>query len=82
MAGFRFRQRNHSRRLARDRGSRYFIPGGLTPLLYAARDGRLEPAKILVAAGAKLEQADPNGITPLLMAISNNHDGRRALSDR
>ena len=24
-----------------DRGSRYFIPGGLSPLLYAARDGRL-----------------------------------------
>lgn len=59
--------------LPEDRGSRYFTPGGLTPLLYAARDGRLEPAKILLAAGAKLEQTDPNGITPLLMAISNNH---------
>jgi len=59
--------------LPADRGSRYFIPGGLTPLLYAARDGRLEPAKILVAAGANLEQKDPNDITPLVMAISNNH---------
>jgi ankyrin repeat protein len=59
--------------LPEDRGSRYFTPGGLTPLLYAARDGRLEPAKILLAAGAKLEQTDPNGITPLLMSISNNH---------
>ncbi|PYS43557.1 MAG: hypothetical protein DMG14_00505, partial [Acidobacteria bacterium] len=59
--------------LPADRGSRYFIPGGLTPLLYAARDGRLEPAKILVAAGANLEQKDPNDITPLIMAISNNH---------
>jgi ankyrin repeat protein len=55
-----------------ERGSRYFIPGGLTPLLYAARDGRLEALKILVDAGAKLEMTDPNGITPLLMAISNN----------
>jgi ankyrin repeat protein len=55
-----------------ERGSRYFIPGGLTPLLYAARDGRLEAAKILVDAGAKLELTDPNGITPLLIAISNN----------
>jgi ankyrin repeat protein len=59
--------------LPEDRGSRYFIPGGLTPLLYAARDGRIESAKILVSAGADLEQADPNGITPLIMAISNNH---------
>jgi uncharacterized protein len=57
-----------------ERGSRYLTPGGLTPLLYAARDGRLESARILVRAGATLEQADANGITPLLMAIANNHD--------
>jgi ankyrin repeat protein len=55
-----------------ERGSRYFIPGGLTPLLYAVRDGRLEAAKILAEAGADLEKTDPNGITPLLLAISNN----------
>ena len=55
-----------------ERGSRYFIPGGLTPLLYAARDGRLESAKVLINAGADLEKADPNGITPLLMAIADN----------
>jgi ankyrin repeat protein len=56
-----------------ERGSRYFIPGGLTPLLYATRDGRLEAVKILVQAGADIEHTDPNGITPLIMAISNNH---------
>jgi len=55
-----------------ERGSRYFIPGALTPLLYAARDGRLEAAKILLTAGADREKADANGITPLLMAISSN----------
>jgi ankyrin repeat protein len=55
-----------------ERGSRYFIPGGLTPLLYAARDGRTEAAKILVDAGADIEAVDPNGITPLLMAIADN----------
>ncbi|PYS26035.1 MAG: hypothetical protein DMG11_21430 [Acidobacteria bacterium] len=37
-----------------DRGSRYTIPGALTPLLYAARDGRLEAARILVAAKANV----------------------------
>jgi len=56
-----------------DRGSRFLIPGAMTPLLYAARDGRIETAKILIAAGAEIEHADANGITPLLMAITNNH---------
>ena len=56
-----------------ERGSRYLIPGGMTPLLYAARDGRLESARLLVAAGADVNQTDPNGVTPLLMAITNNH---------
>jgi uncharacterized protein len=54
-----------------DRGMRSPIPGGMTPLLYAARDGRLEAAHLLVGAGASLELADANGITPLLMAINN-----------
>jgi ankyrin repeat protein len=66
-----------------DRGSRFLIPGAMTPLLYAARDGRVESAKILIAAGAELERADANGITPLLMAITNDHvDMARYLIDR
>jgi uncharacterized protein len=48
-------------------------PGGMTPLLYAARDGRLDIARLLVAAKADVQQADVNGITPLLMSITNNH---------
>lgn len=66
-----------------DRGSRYLIPGAMTPLLYAARDGRIDSAKILLAAGAEIDHADANGITPLLMAITNNHvDMARFLIDR
>ena len=54
----------------------------LSPLLFAARDGRLETARILVSAGADVNQADANGITPLVMAISNNHvDVARFLMD-
>jgi ankyrin repeat protein len=50
--------------------------------LYAARDGRLEPARLLLAAGADVNQTDANGITPLLMAITNNHvDVARLLID-
>ena len=48
-------------------------PGGMTPLLYAARDGRTDIARILIAAKVDVQQADVNGITPLLMAITNNH---------
>src|SRR5947207_1725259 len=56
-----------------DRGARFLIPGAMTPLLYAARDGRIESAKTLIAAGADIEHTDANGITPLLMAITNDH---------
>lgn len=54
------------------RGSRQPIPGSLSPLLYAARDGRLEAAKLLLAAKAEINQTDANAITPLIMAIVNN----------
>jgi ankyrin len=56
-----------------DRGLRPFVPGGLSPLLYAARDGRLDIVQTLVAAKADVNQVDANGITALIDAISNNH---------
>jgi uncharacterized protein len=56
-----------------DRGRRAEAKGGMTPLLYAARDGRLAAARRLVAAGADIELADANGIRPLLMAVLNNN---------
>jgi uncharacterized protein len=64
------------------RGSRQPIPGSLSPLLYAARDGRLDIARILVAAKADINQTDANAITPLIMAIVNNRlDVARFLID-
>jgi uncharacterized protein len=47
--------------------------GGLTPLLYAARQGCLECVKSLVAAKADLDMTDPEGVTPLIVAINNFH---------
>jgi ankyrin repeat protein len=65
------------------RGSRGPITGGMTPLLYAARDGRLDVARALLDAHADIESSDPNGITPLLSAITNNHPAlARFLIDR
>ena len=65
------------------RGSRAPIPGAMSALLYATRDGRLDTTRILLTAGADIEQTDANGITPLLSAITNNHpDVARFLIDR
>jgi ankyrin repeat protein len=47
--------------------------GGFTPLLYAAREGCVECAQYLVAAGADLNLEDPERITPLNMALLNLH---------
>ena len=64
------------------RGSRQPIPGSLSPLLYAARDGRLDIARVLVAAKADVNQTDANAITPLISAIVNNRiDVARFLID-
>jgi ankyrin len=65
------------------RGSRQPIPGGMAPLLYAARDGRMETARMLLDAGADVNQRDANDIPSLIIAITNNHpDVARLLIDR
>jgi ankyrin repeat protein len=45
--------------------------GGLTPLLYAAREGCTECVRLLIDAGADLNKTDPEAVTPLLMANLN-----------
>jgi uncharacterized protein len=47
--------------------------GGLTALLYAAREGCLECVRNLIEGGADPDVPDPDGITPLIMAIQNVH---------
>jgi len=65
-----------------ERGAQDATPGAMTALLYAARDGRLDTAKLLVEAKADVNQTDGNGITPLLIAIANAHfDVARFLLD-
>lgn len=56
-----------------DRGRRDPIPGAMTALLYAARHNHTEVAGILLDGGADINQAEANGIFPLLMAISNDN---------
>jgi ankyrin repeat protein len=50
-----------------------FPKGGWSALMYAARQGGVETSRRLAEAGADLNQAGPDGITPLLLAIINAH---------
>jgi uncharacterized protein len=47
--------------------------GGLNAMTFAAREGDLESAKLLVAAGADINQTTEYGWTPLLTATNNRH---------
>jgi ankyrin repeat protein len=53
------------------RGKRFPAGGSKTALLYAARDGHLDVARLLLEHGASLDLADGNGVTPLISAIIN-----------
>jgi uncharacterized protein len=47
--------------------------GGLTPLIFAARQNCLECARLLLDAGADINQTSKYGWTPLLTATQNRH---------
>jgi ankyrin repeat protein len=48
--------------------------GGLTPLLFAVREGNMETVKVLLAAGAPIGQSSEGDHTsPMLMAAINGH---------
>lgn len=51
-----------------------YFRGGMTPLLFAARQGAIESAQVLLAAGADINLGEPEfGFTPLLDALYNDH---------
>ena len=47
--------------------------GGLTALMFAARQGASEGARALIEAGAPMNSTDPDGTTALNIAIINAH---------
>jgi ankyrin repeat protein len=63
------------------------VPSGFTPLLFAVRDGRSDVVRVLLKAGADVNETvpvegrrrgyggrlPPAGATPLLMAVTNGH---------
>ena len=47
--------------------------GGLTPLLFASRQGHTASVKALIAGGAAINATSADGTTPLLIATINGH---------
>jgi ankyrin repeat protein len=47
--------------------------GGLTPLVFAAREGHMDVAKALLDGGAPVNETTNYGWTPLLTAVNNRH---------
>jgi ankyrin repeat protein len=63
--------------------AQYRPVGGLTALLYATRDGCYECVEALIGAGADVNVPTPEGVTPLMVALDNDHnDVARLLLDR
>lgn len=62
---------NWERQVTAEPRMKILPPGGMTPLLYAAREGCTACVAALIKAGAQLNKADPDGVTPLVMAGLN-----------
>ncbi|HEY7335655.1 MAG TPA: ankyrin repeat domain-containing protein [Bryobacteraceae bacterium] len=48
-------------------------PGGMTAMLFSAREGCMDCVKALLEKGAKIDLPDPEGVTPLISSIFNAH---------
>jgi ankyrin repeat protein len=63
--------------------AQYRPVGGLTALLYAARSGCLDCVEAMIGAGANVNTPTPEGVTPLMIALDNDHyDVAKLLLDR
>jgi ankyrin repeat protein len=62
---------NWERQVSAEPRMKILPAGGLTPLLYAAREGCTECVRLLIEAGADLNKTDPENVSPLVMAGLN-----------
>lgn len=61
------------RQVSAERRRMYRPIGGLTALMYAARQGCVECARALVEGGADPDLSNPRNVVPLLVALENLH---------
>ena len=59
--------------------AQYRPVGGLTALLYAARNGCAGCVEALIGAGADVNVPTPEGVTPLMVSLDNDHNDVAAL---
>jgi uncharacterized protein len=52
---------------------KWLPPGGLTAMLFAAREGCVDCVKVLASSGADVNAIDPDSHTPLVLALMNGH---------
>ncbi len=65
--------RDWQRRVTAEGRPKDMYRGGLTPLLFAAREGCVDCLKVLLEKGADIDLPDPDGATALIMALLNYH---------
>jgi ankyrin repeat protein len=61
------------RQITSEPRDKWLPPGGLTPLLFAARENCLACLPVLIEAGADLSATTPDGISAVVMALINGH---------
>jgi ankyrin repeat protein len=65
--------RDWQRRVTAEGRPKDMARGGLTPLLFAAREGCIDCIKVLLDKGADIDLPDPDGGTALILALLNYH---------
>ncbi len=65
--------RDWERRMTAEERPKDLNRGGMSALMFAARDGSMDAVRALLAAGAKVDFTDPDGSTPLLVSLMNGH---------
>jgi ankyrin repeat protein len=63
--------RNYQRHVTAEGRPKNLDSGGLTPLLYAARENCTACVEVLLENKADIDLPDPDGVSPLLVAIMN-----------
>jgi ankyrin repeat protein len=64
-------ERDYQRHVTAEGRPKSLDAGGLTPLLYAARENCVACVDVLLKSGADIDLPDPEGVSPLLVAILN-----------
>ena len=63
--------RNYQRHIQAEGRPKSLDSGGLTPLMYAARENCMACVEVLLTNKADINLPDPDGVSPLLVAIMN-----------